>query len=61
LYGSLLEQKRARSLSPFKEKTYSEKVFGFSIGFILRSKATPANFYRKTALGGMYRVAAHRL
>jgi hypothetical protein len=38
-----------------------KKVLGLSIGFILPSKATGANFYRKTALGGMYKVGALRI
>ena len=40
---------------------YTEKVLGLSIGFILPSKASGAKFYRKTVLGGMYRVGALRL
>jgi hypothetical protein len=38
-----------------------KKVLGLSIGFILPSKATSANFYCKTVLGGMYRVGALRV
>ena len=44
-----------------KGRRPEKAALGLSIGFILPSKATGANFYRKTALGGMYKVGALRI